>query len=149
MRKSSTFGGTMNLLPAALILGAVASGSVLAQQKDNAIPPQGQVPLPKIQSVESLQPGAPQPGLQDPNETGQSSTFSQGSGRVLVPGVRFVVRDGAVYLTLFEGGALVPMAGGGASGCFGVTFPPKLSMVTLRPLNQHTPALQGLYIYVR
>jgi hypothetical protein len=143
----------MNLLPAALILGAVASGPALAQQTDNAIQPQGRPSLSQTQSLKSLQ-----SGLQNPDETGQSSAFSQGSGQVVVPGVRFVVRDGAVYLTLFEGRAPLPMAGGGASGCFNTpapwieqkqsgTVPPKLSMVT--PLTGHTPVLRGLYIYGR
>ncbi|MCI0490920.1 MAG: hypothetical protein L0229_30375 [Blastocatellia bacterium] len=40
----------------------------------------------------------------------------QGQQGIAAP--KFVFKDGAFYLTVFGDGVLVPMVGGGASGCF-------------------------------
>jgi len=38
----------------------------------------------------------------------------------------FVVKDGAVYLTIPASEVLLPMPGGGASGCFGLDLPQRI-----------------------
>lgn len=32
---------------------------------------------------------------------------------------QFVIKDGAIFIDIFGNGALLPVAGGGAGGCFG------------------------------
>lgn len=43
-------------------------------------------------------------------------------GIIVVPDTRFVMKNGAVYI-IFPGQTLVPMIGGGASGCLGSSVP--------------------------
>lgn len=51
---------------------------------------------------------------------------------------RFIVKDGAVYLLVFEN-ILVPVAGGGASGCFSVDLSERIERV--RSLIEMFPPL--------
>jgi hypothetical protein len=47
--------------------------------------------------------------------------------------VKFVFRDNALYLAIFDGGVLIPVPGGGASGCFRLETPGLLEELKLLP----------------
>lgn len=51
----------------------------------------------------------------------------------------FVVRNGAVYMTVLSGGYLIPIPGGGASGCFSLDLPQRIT-----DLKEFVPKLGAL-----
>jgi hypothetical protein len=53
----------------------------------------------------------------------------------LVPGTRFVVKDGAIYIAV-TAETLVPMAGGGASGCLPVPSTTAGQLIRLAPKTE-------------
>lgn len=56
-----------------------------------------------------------------PNQTG--SNLEKQDYPVSIIEMKYVVKDGAVYLDIFGNGSLVPVPGGGASGCFSLDLP--------------------------
>jgi hypothetical protein len=57
---------------------------------------------------------------------------------MLVTEPKFIIKDGAVYFSVFDN-VLVPLAGGGASGCFSLDLPERIEK--LKNLTKTFPYL--------
>ena len=62
-------------------------------------------------------------------------------GRPSTSSTPFVIVDGAVYISMPVSGVLVPMSGGGASGCFTLDLPQRIK--NLRKLTEEFPPRGG------
>ena len=67
--------------------------------------------------------------------------YFQSTGPLPVTKSKFIVRDGAVYLSIFENSMKVPLIGGGASDCFSLYLPERIENLkryieTLTPIPQ-------------
>lgn len=131
----------MNKLSGILLIAAAACATATAQDGNQ----QSEVTGPSASRARLLaqvdQVVQPAPGfklvLDFPRDTGfhQTRTTTEGSGRgeafrqtvVLLPTV-WLWKDGAVYVDMgmFGNGMLIPVPGGGASGCFESNLPERI-----------------------
>ena len=129
-----------------LIVGAIlvlfSCTVILAQQNDKS---NSKPPTPSSPSVLVMDTSSPVPSFQLPKPDftfGQSQTVNSGirasdeSAKQVGP---FVVVHGAVYMRLAGGSFLVPVSGGGASGCFSLDLPKRIEN-----LKEFVPRLNSL-----
>lgn len=129
-----------------LILGVILVSFnctvILAQQNDksNSRPP---TPLPPSVLAADTPSAVASFQLPLPHSTfGQSQTVNSGiraSGELTKQEGPFVVLDGAVYMRLSGGPFLLPVSGGGASGCFSLDLPQRI-----KDLKEFVPRLNSL-----
>jgi hypothetical protein len=132
----------MRRLIVGVVLVSLNCTVILAQQNDksNSKPP---TPLPPI----VLAAGNPSAGTsfqlpRPPFTFGQAQTVNSGirassdSAKQVGP---FVVLDGAVYMRMPGGPFLLPVSGGGASGCFSLDLPQRIEN-----LKEFVPKLKSL-----
>src|SRR5437868_2811406 len=130
----------MRRLAAGLILIALNCVVILAQQQDR--PPALPTPIPVgLQALNapldfaSFQLLTPQPFGQSQIKNLTVSPSGQSRNQE----GPFVFQDGALYMRLTGGQFLVPVSGGGASGCFSLDLPQRITN-----LKEFTPKLEAL-----
>jgi hypothetical protein len=115
-----TMDTSMKLLFGAILVGAISCNSVLGQETS------GQVkgsPILLSRRAEAPEVSHPKgslfrmPAIVVVNKRPPSITYPQSTEPMLVTEPNFIIRDGAIYLSVFDN-VLLPLPGGGASGCF-------------------------------
>jgi hypothetical protein len=90
-----------------------AKEQAVAPQTENRILPEKRLTLHEVMQIQTRL-------SESLNQQNQSLPVDaerlRSQGIEVVPATRFVIKDGAIYLAI-TGGSLVPMTGGGASGC--------------------------------
>jgi hypothetical protein len=120
----------MTRLIAGLILIVFNCAVILAQQTDKQSE-RPTTPVPVGVPASDPQPKVVTFQLSAPDFTfGQSQpTLIRSSDQSTKQVGPFVVMNGAVYMSLLGGQFLVPMSGGGASGCFSLDLPQRITTI--------------------
>jgi hypothetical protein len=125
--------GHMTKLIGVLAITALACASAKAQQPDKPtdtdVPPASQtnrqlVPIPQFKSA-----------IEFPETTSKTRgprSIGNPQAGLVISETQWVVKDGAAYIDILGTGTLIPLPGGGASGCFNLNLKERIAELRSR-----------------